>query len=104
MQGVVYLIESVREYDVVYKIGYTRKSSKKRSIQLQTGTDGELKVINEFSSENVTKLEKALHNFYSHCRIKNEWFKLNLEDVVKFKEMCEKIENNIKITSNTNFI
>lgn len=102
MEGIIYLIESVRDYETVYKIGYTRKSSKKRSNQLQTGNDSELKVIDEFKSENVTKLEKALHNFYSHTKIKNEWFKLDLKDVVKFKELCTKIEGNIKLINNIN--
>lgn len=95
MKGVVYLIESLREYETVYKIGFTRKSSKKRSKQLQTGTDGELKVIDEFHSDYVNELEKALHGFYSHRNIQNEWFKLNLDDVFNFQKMCHKIENNI---------
>jgi hypothetical protein len=102
MNGILYLIESVRDYETVYKIGYTRKSSKNRSGQLQTGNDSELKVIDEFYSGNVSQLEKAIHNFYSHAKIKNEWFKLDLKDVVKFKELCNKIENNINLIKNIN--
>jgi hypothetical protein len=97
MHGIVYLIESVRDYDVVYKIGYTRKSSKNRSKQLQTGNDGELKIIHQFNTQNKLFLEKTLHNLFSHKKIKNEWFKLDLEDVVNFPELCNKIENNLNI-------
>jgi len=97
MQGIVYLIESVRDYDVVYKIGYTRISSKKRSKQLQTGNDGELKVIYQHITYHGQMCERAIQNFYSHLRIKNEWFKLDLEDIVKFPEICNKIENNLNI-------
>lgn len=100
MQGIVYLIECVRDYDTVYKIGYTRKSSKKRSSQLQTGNDGQLKVIYEHHSLQKLLVESALHRFYSHCRIKNEWFKLTLEDVSKFKDVCNKIENNLNFLDN----
>jgi hypothetical protein len=97
MQGIVYLIESVRDYDVVYKIGYTRRSSKKRSKQLQTGNDGELKVVYQHPTQNQLYLEKTLHNLFSHKKIKNEWFKLDLEDIVKFPEICNKIENNLNL-------
>ena len=100
MQGIVYLIESVRDYDTVYKIGYTRKSSKNRSKQLQTGNDGNLKIVHEYHTHHKLDLESALHRLYSHCKIKNEWFRLNMDDVIRFPETCNKIENNLDLITN----
>lgn len=100
MQGIVYLIESVRDYDTVYKIGYTRKSSKKRSKQLQTGNDGNLKIVYEHRTSHGQICERTIQNFYSHLRIKNEWFKLDMNDVIKFPEICNKIENNLDLITN----
>jgi hypothetical protein len=102
VQGIVYLIESVRDYDTVYKIGYTRRSSKKRSEQLQTGNDGVLKTIYEHHTEHGQTCERAIQNFYSHCKIKNEWFKLDISDVVKFPEICDKVENSLNLVKNFN--
>jgi len=102
VNGIVYLIESVRDYDTVYKIGYTRKSSKKRSKQLQTGNDGNLKVIYEHETSHGQTCERAVQNLYSHCRIKNEWFKLNMDDIVKFPDICNKVETNLSVIKNCN--
>ena len=102
MNGIVYLIESVRDYDTVYKIGYTSKSSKKRSKQLQTGNDGNLKVIYEHETSHGQICERVIQNLYSHCRIKNEWFKLDMNDVVKFPDICNKVETNLSIVKNFN--
>ena len=99
MQGIVYLIESIRDYDTVYKIGYTRRSSKKRSKQLQTGNDGNLKVIYEHKTQHGQTCERVVQNLYSHCRIKNEWFKLNMDDIVKFPEICNKVETNLTVNN-----
>jgi len=100
VQGIVYLIESTRDYETVYKIGFTRKSSKKRSKQLQTGNDGELKVICEHQTFHGLAVEKTIQNLFSHCKIKNEWFRLNIDDVVKFPDICKKIEYNFDLIKN----
>ena len=90
----VYLIECKRDYDTVYKIGYSRYPSK-RVNQLKTGNDGNLKVIDTFDGEHERKIEKTLQNFYSHRKINREWFNLNIEDVIDFTKNCKKIEKNM---------
>ena len=102
MSGIIYLIESNRDYDTVYKIGYTRRSSNKRTRQLQTGNDGSLKVVDQFHTVHGQSVERTLHNFFSHKRIKNEWFKLDLNDVVNFQKMCQKIEDNLTFLKDQN--
>lgn len=88
---IIYLIESIREHDIVYKIGHT-KNSKNRISNLQTGNDGTLNILYEFHSKYGSKLEKRLHKFYSHNNIKNEWFKLNSSEIENFNKICENIE------------
>ena len=89
----IYLIESIRDYDTVYKIGYTKlDNAKNRLMQLQTGNDGNLKIINEYKTNYKTKLETSLKNLYKHKKIKNEWFYLDIKDIANFLEICERLE------------
>ena len=81
--AIIYLIESVRDYDTVYKIGYTKSnnSKKNRIRNLQTGNDGNLNIVSEYITKHGTLLEIALHNFFNHKKIKNEWFELDIKDI-----------------------
>ena len=90
----VYLIECVRDYDIVYKIGYS-KHPKKRINELKTGNDGNLKIIHSFTGCYDRKVEKVIQNFFSHKKINREWFKLDIEDVQNFNSLCQKVENNL---------
>lgn len=99
--SVIYLIECVRDYDTVYKIGFTERNPNKRLDQLSTGNDGELKVVRQFSTVFDQIVERALHRFYSHKNINKEWFKLDLKDVQNFIPTCEKIENNLMMLKNS---
>ena len=99
--SIIYLIESIRDYDTTYKIGYTRsKNAKNRIKALQTGNDGNLKIVHEFQTKHGIIIEKSLHNFYKHKNIKNEWFNLDIEDITNFINMCQKIEDNITTLKN----
>lgn len=78
-----------------YKIG-TTKDINKRIKQLQTGNAEQIYIIDKYQSDNAYKIEKALHNFFKHKNKLNEWFDLTIEDEIKFKELCIKIDNNLK--------
>lgn len=95
----VYLIECVRDYDTVYKIGYS-KHPIKRVDEIKTGNDGNLKLINTFEGLYERKIEKTLHNLYSHCKINREWFNLDIKDVLNFGIICKKLENNFILLKN----
>lgn len=100
--SLIYLIECRRDYDTVYKIGYSKHSPSKRSEGLQTGNDGELKVINRFHSNHKQQVEKSLQRIFAHKKTKQggmEWFRLDLEDVQNFSTLCQKIENNLNLLS-----
>jgi hypothetical protein len=96
--SIIYLIESVRNYDTVYKIGYTKSnnSKKNRIVNLQTGNDGKLKIVCEFQTEHGIMLEKSLHNHYKHNKLNGEWFNLDINDVSNFINTCNSIEKSIE--------
>ena len=95
--SIIYLIECKRDYDTVYKIGYSKCKPNSRASQLQTGNDGKLKVLYIFESLHERKVETALHALLSHKRGHGEWYKMDLADVQNFKPLCQKIENNLNI-------
>ena len=100
--SIIYLIECRRDYETLYKIGYSKHSPSKRSEGLQTGNDGELKIINTFHSVHQQQVERTLQRFFAHKKTKKggkEWFRLDLEDVQNFNTMCQKIENNLNALS-----
>jgi len=99
--AIIYLIECVRDYDTVYKIGYTTGSPDKRMNQLKTGNDGNMKVLYQFETNHDQLLERSLHRIYSHINISKEWFKLDTMDVVNFISTCEKIEDNLNFLKNS---
>ena len=65
-----------------FKIGRT-KNINKRIKQLQTGSSGELVLVDKF--EIYSKLESYLHNIYSAYNISGEWFDLSYSDVSKLQ-------------------
>lgn len=97
----VYLIQSLRDFDTIYKIGYSKKPTK-RIVNLQTGNDGKISIVHLFETKHGRKLETALHNFYSHARKNMEWFDLNLKEVNEFPSLCLKLENNLEIINKNN--
>ena len=45
-------------------------------MQLQTGNQEKLELINHFESKYATLVETRLHNTYSHLKESGEWFAL----------------------------
>ena len=87
----VYLIQS-RETGL-YKIGVA-KNPKKRLTQLQTGNGGELRLIDQYQSDEYAfKIERTLHRHNSHERKEGEWFDLCQSYEAKFISRCKIIEN-----------
>ncbi len=99
----VYLIQSLE--DSTFKIG-TSKHPEKRLKQIQTGNPTKLKLFDTYESEIAVKIETALHHLLSHYKREGEWFEIPLNEAIKFKEKCSKIENNFKylLENNNPFI
>lgn len=93
MKRFIYLIRC--DLSGHYKIGIA-KSIQSRMKQLQTGQSSTLTLMDSFESEYASKIEKALHNRFSYCRLEGEWFEFSFKEVSEFKGLCFKIENNFK--------
>ena len=81
----------------LFKIGVTKNIYSKRLKQLQTGNGTELHLVTYHETYYPYRLETYLHNKFKNKNEHGEWFRLDLEDVVSFKEICEKYEQTISI-------
>ena len=88
----VYLIQL--ENSELFKIGYSKNPSE-RLRALQTANGGRLELIEAIETDFGYKLEKHLHRHYSLKRKIGEWFELNEEEVLRFKEICKKHEETL---------
>lgn len=87
----------------VYKIGFS-KNPKNRIKGLQTANHYELVLVESYLSARANILEKTLHRRFNSCKVdeneyklKGEFFKLDNDTVKNFKDICEKIDTNLKI-------
>ena len=89
----IYLIESDNGYECVYKIGLSKKVER-RIKEIKTGNPEILTIVEKIKTEYPYKLEVALHNMFRIKRKEGEWYNLLNDDVMKFKDICEKFEKN----------
>lgn len=90
MGGFVYLICDAEKE--LFKIGVTNGSVEKRIKELQTGNGGELHVVHIQETDYPFKMETMLHRkFYPKQKL-NEWFTLELQDVVDFPKHCDRCQ------------
>jgi hypothetical protein len=95
--NIVYLMECFHEeYGIVYKIGYTTRTSQKRLKEFKTGNRS-IELKQEFKSDFAKRIEITLHNIFSDKRIGGEWFKLTEEDYFDFINTCKLLESNFQI-------
>lgn len=93
----IYLVKIVNDDNSLYKIGFTKGSVHKRIKELQTGCPYEIHMVNTYNTEFGMIIERTLHNIFSDKKTYGEWFKLDLEDEMKFEELCNKYEEIQKI-------
>lgn len=86
----------VNQYDK-YKIGFTTRSVDQRTKELQTGSDSKLSVVHVYESELAKEIETVLHRNFAHKRMEGEWFALDPDDVLKFKDRCKQVERNLNL-------
>ena len=86
-----------------FQIGRTRNPVEKRLKQLQTGCSGELFIMKTFETEYPVQLEKMLHKRFFGKRQLNEWFKLDLDDISGFSDICKKYDEIITSFKNDDF-
>jgi len=94
--SMVYLLRIVNDDKSLYKIGFTSESVYDRIRNIQTGCPYEIRLIDTYKSEYSRKIERTLHNMFSHKQTFGEWFELDCIDEFNFKELCEHCEENFK--------
>lgn len=100
--GYVYLIGDKDRFNH-YKIGATRGNVNKRLKTLQTGNSGELFLENSYETKHPFIIENILHNRLEYKKTLNEWFELDLKDVIEFENMCSSIEETIEVMKENPF-
>lgn len=101
MKGYVYLINE--QHSNRYKIGVTTaKDPNKRLKTLQTGNSLLLLFDSLFETDYPHKLEKMLHTKFINHRTVGEWFELEDETVIYFKEICEELDRTVQLLKNHN--
>lgn len=103
--GYVYLMLAVDSAGIEsYKIGITRRHPEKRLKQLQTGNSRKIDLIAYYESEHYAKIERNLHLKYFSYRTEseNEWRELPLQEVIQFKDLCQKHHDMFEIVKADN--
>jgi hypothetical protein len=81
----IYFIENTKTSN--FKIGKTNNIHK-RIKALQTGNDQILTVKKYIVCDNVFKIEKIIHRYFSTKRVNGEWFGINMSQI---NEVCKVI-------------
>ena len=98
--GFVYLLCD----GVHFKIGMTKKDIRKRISELQTGNPNEIYISSFYKTECPYKVEQMMHVKYGTAKVKNEWFALTNEQVIKFKDNCANCEKIIMSLKDNPFV
>ena len=99
-KGFVYLLCDGEKF----KIGMTtRKTIEERIAELQTGNPNEIFISMWHKTDYPEKVERLMHIKYGMSRIRNEWFDLNVEQVLNFNNECNKCEKTIKALKDNPF-
>jgi hypothetical protein len=88
--GFVYLVQQASTS--YFKIGKT-KTPYKRMQKLQTGCPTELVIRERIFSLNCQKLETSLHEHYSRCWVRGEWFNMSEQDVATFIQVANSLDD-----------
>jgi hypothetical protein len=85
----------------ICKIGLSN-NSKKRIKQLQTGCPYQINLAKIYRTELAAKVEKILHRHFRTRKVDQqdynltgEWFRLDIDQIINFEQMCKEFENNI---------
>lgn len=100
-RGFVYLLCDGEKF----KIGMTKhKDIHKRIQELQTGNPNDIWLHSYYETDYPLKIEKMLHGRHAASNVKNEWFDLNVSQVINFKNECKQCEEILKALQENPFI
>lgn len=76
----------------LFKIGMTRSCVSKRIKELQTGNSCEIHLVKKFDTSIPSFIESSLHRHFMAKHSLNEWYNLELQDIIDFEETCNYYE------------
>lgn len=87
----------------LFKIGITKSSIEKRIKSLSTGNPNKITLLNSYASKNYKEIEKWLHSRFSISKTNsnNEWFYLTEDQINNFVDICENIDDTIRLIQST---
>ena len=92
MIGTVYLL--CDPSTDLFKIGMTRGDVNKRIKELQTGNSCEIHLVKKFDTPIPSYIESSLHHYFFGKQVLNEWYKLDLKDIIDAeKSYLDKLRN-----------
>ena len=98
----IYLISAEINGEKLYKIGFTRREVEVRIKEFKTGNASVFSIVDSFYSKWGSKIETHLHKYFLKKKIGGEWFNLVSGDLIKFREICEKLHNNFDFLEKNN--
>ncbi len=92
--GQIYIMRSGSHYDDLYKIGFTRRSSEARAVELssETGVPTGFGVLASWEVGDCARVEGEIHKRLKHLRVntRREFFRGNLQAI--FRIINEAVE------------
>lgn len=85
--GIIYLI--CDPASDLFKIGMTTGKVERRLKQLQTGNGTDLFIRKVYECEYPRELEKRLHWHFGSKKEVGEWFRLDVNDILSFTDICK---------------
>lgn len=71
----------------------TRSCVSKRIKELQTGNSCEIHLVKKFDTSIPSYIETSLHHHFMSKHSLNEWYELDLQDIVDFEKTCQRYED-----------
>ena len=102
MKSVYLICSESLDGNRIYKIGITKRDIENRLKEFRTGNCSNLYLVDLYKSEWASKIESQLHKIFMAKRISGEWFNLDANDLVLFKEKCNLIHSNLELISTQN--
>ena len=86
-----------------FKIGMTRGKIDKRIKQLQTGNGEEIYLVDYYETKYPFFIEHSMHMKFNNKHKLNEWYELDNNDIINFKDYCKLFEINAESLKNNHF-
>lgn len=100
-KGYVYLLSSVRNGKLVYKLGKTKRNIKSRLKEHYTGNPNDIEVMGVYKTSNYHELESTLKRINKIYLIRGEWFSdiFYKDNWIKY---CQEVDKQLNIIKKQN--